>query len=120
VGRQDLADGLRLPLSAVAELADRLEEAGLIHQVRRRGTEDLELTLARAPDAIPLASLLELAGRLIMGPDADRRGPGWEFLGVVQRAASSAASERTLASLVEAGIEAGASRAPGAAARAIR
>jgi len=113
VGRQDLADELRLPLSAVAELADKLEEAGLIHQVRRRGTEDLELTLARAPDAIPLASLLELAARLTVGPDDDRRGPGWEFLGVLQRAASGAAGERTLASLEASGAEAGSSRAPG-------
>jgi membrane protein len=113
VGRQDLADELRLPLSAVAELADKLEEAGLVHQIRRRGTEDLELTLARAPDAIPIGALLELAGRLITGPDTERRGPGWEFLGLLQRAAQAAGGERTLAALVTGGLEGGASRAAG-------
>jgi len=111
VGRQDLADELRVPLSAVAELADKLEEAGLIHQVRRRGTEDLELTLARAPDAIPLGSLLDLAARLTVGPDTDRREPGWEFLGALQRAAAGAAGERTLASLVAGGADPGGGRA---------
>ncbi len=103
VGRQDLADELQLPLSAVAELAEKLEEAGLVHQVQRRGSEDVDLALGRPPETIPLSSLLDLAASLTAGPNQLRPGPGWAFLRSLQRSAAGSAGDRTLASLVAEG-----------------
>jgi len=99
VSRQDLAEQLQLRLEAVAELAARLEEARLIHQVRARGTEDVGLTLALPPEKIPLARLVELGHRLTVGAE-ELPGPGWRFLGTLRDAARAAVGERTLASLL--------------------
>jgi membrane protein len=97
--RQDLAEELQLRLEAVADLADKLEGEGLVHQVQLRGTSDVALTLALPPESIPLARLVDLGARLSVGV-RERTGPGWEFLGVMQEAARDAAGERTLASLI--------------------
>jgi membrane protein len=97
--RQALAEELHLRLEAVAELAEKLQEEGLVHQVQTLGTRDVALTLAQPPESIPLARLLELGARLSIGPDT-RKGPGWQFLGNMQGAARAAAGERTLATLV--------------------
>ena len=99
LSRQDLAEELQLRLEAVAELAGKLEEEGLVHQVQPRGTADVALTLAQPPESIPLARLVDLGARLSVGPDV-RKGPGWRFLGTLQDAARTAAGERTLASLL--------------------
>jgi len=98
--RQDLAEELRLRLESVADLADKLEEEGLVHQVHLRGTSDVALTLALPPESIPLARLVDLGARLSVGP-RPRTGPGWGFLGSLQAAARGAAGDRTLASLIE-------------------
>jgi membrane protein len=98
--RQDLAEELQLRLESVAELADRLEDEGLVHQVQAPGSSDVALTLALPPESIPLARLLDLGARLSIGRRG-RTGPGWEFLETVQEAARHAAGERTLASLAE-------------------
>ncbi len=98
--RQDLAEELRLSLESVADLADKLEEEGLVLQVHRRGTSDVALTLALPPESIPLTRLVDLGVRLSAGP-RERTGPGWEFLATLQEAARDAAGERTLASLAE-------------------
>ena len=99
--RQDLAEELELRLEAVAELADQLEKEGLVLQVQPRGGGDVELTLARPPESIPLARLVDLGARLSVGP-SERQGPGWRFLDTVRDAARAAAGDETLASLVEA------------------
>jgi membrane protein len=98
--RQDLAEELELRLEWVAELADRLEREGLVLQVQRRGGDDVALTLARPPESIPLARLIELGAQLSVGPK-ERTGPGWRFLGTLREAARSAAGEKTVASLLE-------------------
>ena len=100
VSRQELAEELHLRLESVAELADRLEEEGLLLQVSRRGSEDVGLTLALPPEKIPLARLVDLGARLTVGPD-ERQGPGWGFLARLREAARRAASEETLASLLQ-------------------
>ena len=97
--RQDLAEELQLRLESVADLADKLEGEGLVHQVHLRGTSDVALTLALPPESIPLARLVDLGARLSVGV-RERTGPGWEFLGTLQEAARDAAGERTLASLI--------------------
>ena len=100
LSRQDLAEELQLRLESVAELADRLEKAGLIHQVRPRGGADVALTLALPPENIPLARLIDLGAEMSVDPTA-RPGPGWRFLGELRDAARAAAGEQTLDSLVE-------------------
>ncbi len=99
LSRQALAEELHLRLEAVAELAQKLQEEGLVHQVQARGTPDVALTLAQPPESIPLARLVDLGARLSTGPDT-RKGPGWRFLAAMQDAARTAAGERTLATLI--------------------
>jgi membrane protein len=100
MSRQDLAEEVQLPLEYVAELANRLEEEGLVHQVQPRGSADVGLTLALPPESIPLSRIVDLGARLSVGSRA-RSGPGWGFLATLRDASRSAAGDRTLASLVE-------------------
>jgi len=99
VGRQGLAEDLDLRLESVAELVERLESEGLVHQVTRRGTEDVGLTLALPPDRIPLARIVELASRLTLGT-RPREGAGWDALAAIHRQALAAAGDRTVADLL--------------------
>jgi membrane protein len=66
VTRQELAEELELHLDAVNQLVSGLEAEGLVHHVTRRGSE-LGVTLALAPERIPLARLVELAARATLG-----------------------------------------------------
>jgi membrane protein len=99
VGRQALAEDLDLRLESVAELVARLEAEGLVHQVARRGTEDVGLTLALPPDRIPLARIVELASRFTLGA-RPREGAGWGALAAIHANARAAAGDRTLADLL--------------------
>ena len=99
VGRQALAEDLDLRLESVAELVARLESEGLVHQVSRRGTEDVGLTLALPPDRIPLARIAELASRLTLGT-RPREGAGWGALAAIHEQARVAAGDRTVADLL--------------------
>ena len=90
VGRQALAEDLDLRLESVAELVARLEAEGLVHQVTRRGTEDVGLTLALPPDRIPLARIAELASRFTLGT-RPREGAGWGALAAIHEQARAAA-----------------------------
>lgn len=96
--RQALAEDLDLRLEAVAELLERLEAEGLVHQVARRGSDDLLITLAMPPDRIPLTRLVDIASRLSVGEE-QRQGRGWQALTALQEGARAAAGERTLADL---------------------
>jgi membrane protein len=98
VSRQVLAEELRLRLESVAELVARLEEEGLVLEASRRGSEDVFLTLARPPEQIRLAGLVDLASRLTLG-EHPREGPGWQALASLHETARAAAGERTLAEL---------------------
>jgi len=98
VSRQELAEDVDLRLDAVGELVNRLEAEGLVHHVSRRGSE-VGLTLALAPERIPLARVLELAWRATRGPHP-RTGPGWDALATIHTQAQAAAGERTLAELL--------------------
>ena len=99
VSRQQLAEELDLRLESVAELVARLEAEGLVHQVARRGTEDVGLTLALPPDRIPLARIVELASRLTLGT-RPREGAGWDALAAIHQQARAAAGDRTIADLL--------------------
>ena len=99
VGRQALAEDLDLRLESVAELVSHLEAEGLVHQVSRRGTEDVGLTLALPPDRIPLGRIAELASRLTLGT-RPREGAGWGALAAIHANARAAAGDRTVADLL--------------------
>jgi len=99
VGRQALAEELDLHVDSVAELVSRLEAEGLVHQVARRGTPDVGLTLALPPDRIPLARIAELASRLTLGT-RPREGAGWGALAAIHANARAAAGDRTIADLL--------------------
>jgi len=83
----------------VAELVSRLEAEGLVHQVPRRGSEDVGLTLALPPDRIPLARVADLASRCTLGTRR-RAGVGWDALASIHATARAAAGERTIADLL--------------------
>ena len=89
MSRQQLAEDVDLRLDAVSELAACLEAEGLVHQVARHGSE-VGLTLALAPERVPLARLLELASRSTLGR-APAHGAG---LGRARRDPGERASRR--------------------------
>ncbi len=66
-GEKGLAEELSLRLEAVAELAGRLEQEGLLLQVVRPGSEDVGFTLALPPERIPLSRIASLASRCTLG-----------------------------------------------------
>jgi hypothetical protein len=99
VGRQALAEELDLRLESVAEIVSRLETEGLVHQVARRGSEDVGLALALPPDRIPLARIADLSSRFTLGA-RPREGAGWDALAAIHAKARAAAGDRTLADLV--------------------
>jgi membrane protein len=98
VSRQELGEQLELPLEALGELVSGLEAEGLVHHVSRHGAE-VGLTLALAPERIPLARLLDLASRATLG-SRPRGGPAWDALAALLADTRAAAGERTLAELV--------------------
>jgi membrane protein len=98
VSRQQLAEDVDLRLDAVNELAACLEAEGLVHQVARHGSE-LGLTLALAPERVPLARLLELASRSTLGARPHTE-PGWAALAAILANAQAATGDKTLADLL--------------------
>jgi hypothetical protein len=98
VTRQELAEAVDLRLEAVTELVACLEADGLLHQVSRHGSER-GVTLALAPERIPLARLLELASRSTLGKHP-HTGPAWNALAALHANARSHAGDRTLAELL--------------------
>jgi membrane protein len=98
VSRRDLAEEVDLRLEAVGELLSCLEADGLVHQVSRRGS-DAGVTLALAPERIPLARLMELASRATLGA-RPRSGRGWEALSGLHAQWRGEAGERSLAELL--------------------
>jgi len=97
VTRQQLAEDVDLRLQAVGELVECLEAEGLVHHVTRRGA-DLGVTLALAPERVPLSRLVEIAARSTLGA-RPHDGPGWSALAALIGQAKAAAGERTLADL---------------------
>lgn len=98
VNRFELAEDVDLRVDAVSELVTCLEAEGLVHHVSRRGSE-VGVTLALAPERIPLARLLELASRATLG-GRPRTGAGWDALGAILAGARTAAGDKTLADVL--------------------
>ena len=98
VSRQQLAEDVDLRLEAVSELVTCLEAERLVHHVSRRGSE-VGVTLALAPERIPLARLLELASRATLGA-CPRTGPGWSELASILANARAVAGEKMLSDVL--------------------
>ena len=99
IGRDELADRLHLPVVAVTDLGSRLEEAGLIYQVERKGSEEKGLALAKPAEAISIASLIEL-GQAMSSRDTGTNSAGWAYVEKLNDAQIKAAADTTLASLL--------------------
>jgi len=97
LSRDDLADQLELPIAAVSQITARLCDAGMVHQVSNRGSQ-FQLALARPPEKITMASLIELADSLTDGRSDGRQDPSWEHLARLNRAKLDAVAETSLAS----------------------
>jgi membrane protein len=98
VSPQELAEAVDLRLDAVNELVACLEAEGLVHQVARRGSE-AGLTLALAPERVPLTRLLALASRSTLGARPHTE-PGWAALAAILANAQAAAGDKTLAEIL--------------------
>ena len=102
IDSQQLAQELRLPIRTVVQMGQKLQEAGLLHQVQRGDEQSAGYTLARPPDRIAIADLIDLAGALQPDGDAKRSQPEWAMLDRLTQAQRAAVGDQTLASLVEA------------------
>ena len=98
-----LADRLSLSSPAVTLLAQKLTDAGLLHQLPGGEEEQTRYTLARPPGRITVASLLELGQSWGMDAQATRRAPAHELVEQLGRAQHEAAAQLTLADVVERG-----------------
>jgi membrane protein len=98
VSRELLAEDADLRLDAVGELVSCLEAEGLVHHVSRHGSE-VGLTLALAPERIPIARLLELASRATLGKHP-RTGPGWDALAAILRDVRGVTGEKMLSDVL--------------------
>ena len=99
---QNLAEQLDLPLGVVVQLADRLENEGLIHQVQSAGAVvPSGYALATPAQQIPLKRLLEIAADISRSADGNRDSAGWRYLGALAAAQRDAAGDTTLASVLE-------------------
>lgn len=101
VGTGALAQQLRLPVLAIAQLCEKLQRNGLIHRVSSGGDENEGFTLAKPPEDITVSQLLEL-GRSISASGNDQPDqPGWSYVKQLDEAQSAAAGATTLAQVVE-------------------
>lgn len=99
---EELSQHLGLPTRTVVAMANKLEEAKLVHRIQPLGRDDPGYALAQPPDRITLVELLDLGYHLTTNDGSQEltRQPGWQF---VERLASSQrdlAGELTLASLL--------------------
>lgn len=97
--RQSLVERLGLPQHMVTDLANRLEEAGFVHQVSPASGVEGTYALAMPPDQIRLAKLIALGGRL-SSPDQDGVDLAFNLLDDLTKAQQQVVQDQTLADLV--------------------
>ena len=98
---EQIADGMGLPVRAVSHLVQRLVKEGMLHRVEDDGDEeDPGYTLSLPPEKIQVESLLKLGRSMSMTDRALRVGPGKEMLTQLAEAESRAATEATLATML--------------------
>ena len=92
-----LADRLSLSLPAVTRLGEALKQAGLVHELHVGEDGVIGYTLARPPQRITLAKVLEVGQSLTMDRQATRRAPGHHMVERLGQAQFDAADDLTLA-----------------------
>jgi len=101
VGRQRLSDRLSIPVRAVAELSQKLEQAGLIHTVQVEGDGDSGYAMSLPPDRVPVAKVLEVAQSTVKNSEQHRSSPGWAYLDAVRETMEEASEGKTLQTLLQ-------------------
>ncbi len=97
---EDLAQHLGLPEPAVAQMAQQLQDAQLIHAVAGDDDETTGYTLARPPEDITLHRLLELGQALSLNGQGRDDDPAWTVLSRLAEAQRVAVADLTLASVL--------------------
>ncbi len=101
VGIDDLSHHLELPRLTVTSMANRLEQAGLLHKVLAKTNSRDGYTLARPPQDISLREILNI-GRRVSKHDLDQlESPDWQFVQKLAAAQAEVAETATLADLAQ-------------------
>ncbi|MEX1026918.1 MAG: YhjD/YihY/BrkB family envelope integrity protein, partial [Candidatus Paceibacterota bacterium] len=101
VGRQQLSERLGLPTRVVNEYGSQLQKAGVIHCLEATLGGDVSYTLARPPEQIAVAEVLELGRQLSMRQHEPAFDVDWVYLDKLHEAELVAAGDATIASLIE-------------------
>jgi membrane protein len=101
IGRQQLSEQLGLPSRVVNEFGKQLEKAGLIHCVVSNGDGDTGYTLARPPEKIAIATILDIGKQLSLRQHNRADGVGWSYLDHLYETMRTAAADMTLSGLIE-------------------
>jgi membrane protein len=97
----ELSKALNLAPKTIQRLLTKLEEAGIVRYVDSPGTRGH--TLARPADQVPLAEVVDLARSFMPKRRSNgkgRRDPAWKIIDQIQKAATDAAKQKTLADLL--------------------
>jgi len=98
----ELSNRLSLSQPAVTTLTQKLQGAGLVHQLPDSSEEVTRYTLARPPARITVASLLDLGQSIGMNAQATRQAPAHELVERLGKAQHDAAAALTLDDVVSA------------------
>ncbi|HEX7008920.1 MAG TPA: YhjD/YihY/BrkB family envelope integrity protein [Phycisphaeraceae bacterium] len=98
----ELSRQTALPLRIVHQLSQCLQGEGLLHSLESASDGEPRYTLAMPPEQIPLRRLIEVGQTLAAGKHATGRMPAQDVLDRLDAAVHQAASELTLAHLMNA------------------
>lgn len=98
---EEISRRMRLPLSAVLSLCDRLKRAGYLHQVDTRRREPMAYVLARPPEQIGMQGLLELGRSITTNNQRELADePGWWYVERLSSSLLGSARSATLATVL--------------------
>jgi membrane protein len=98
---EEISRRMRLPLSAVLSMCDRLKRAGYLHQVDTRRREPMAYVLARPPEQISMQGLLELGRSITTNNQRELADePGWWYVERLSSSLLGSARSATLATVL--------------------
>ena len=98
---QAISDNLKLPDRAVVALCRLLEKEGFIRRVTANDDDYADYTLARPAEQILVRNVLEVADKLRVGQQIERKGAAWLLLRQLSKAQRKAVGDSTLTSLLQ-------------------
>jgi len=98
---EQLARSLKLPAKAVRQLAQRLEEARLLHKVESSLRDEVGYVLGKPPTEIRVSELLDICRELSLGQGGVESSTDWHLYEQLTLAQQQAAAQRTLADMLE-------------------